>query len=143
MGTSFGGYSAVQASIMQPNLFKCAIATSGVYELNEHFDSKAKEVKQYYDDAMGNEALRKQHSPIYHLAKLKTPLLLTHGGKDYIADYDQSDELKHELEDLNKNFEWLEFETEGHYFYNEKNRKIYYKKVTDFLQKYNPVVPIK
>lgn len=33
VGGSFGGYSALQSSVMEPDLFKCAIGFAGVYDL--------------------------------------------------------------------------------------------------------------
>jgi dipeptidyl aminopeptidase/acylaminoacyl peptidase len=35
---SFGGYSAVQSTTLTPDLFKCAVAVAGVYDLEMMFD---------------------------------------------------------------------------------------------------------
>ena len=144
MGTSFGGYSAVQASILSPDSFKCAIATSGVYDLELLYTEG--DIKSFL---YGESFLKKKvgidkkllwnFSPVNAVAHLKTPLLITHGSKDKRAPIEHAEQLIDALEDNDKVFQWLKLKNEGHGIYDKENRQYYYQQVLKFLHKYNPV----
>ncbi len=141
MGASFGGYSAVQASILAPDLYKCAIANAGVYDLPRLFEEgdipKMIFGKAFLESAIGmDDTELKQFSPVYNVEKLKTPLLIAHGEKDMRAPISHAEALRERLEQLNKPFDWFTRSTEGHGFYSQENRTDYYDRVVDFLAIY-------
>lgn len=143
MGGSFGGYSAVQLSILKPQRFKCAIASSGVYDLEllykEGDTIETHWGKSFWKQTIGEDKERlKLFSPINHINRLETPLLVVHGVKDKRAPISHAEALKEQLEEHDKIFEWLIFDYEGHSIYNDDNRLEYYQKVVKFLKKYNP-----
>ena len=140
MGGSFGGYSAVQSSLLFPQAYRCAIANAGVYDYDALIDQRnaKKREKNALTEWMGDEDTRFKHSPLNNLKALKTPLLLTHGEKDFVAPIEQAYNLKKQLEANNKHFEWLELDNEGHYYYKLENRVLFFKTVLAFLQKHNP-----
>jgi dipeptidyl aminopeptidase/acylaminoacyl peptidase len=138
MGGSFGGYSALQSSIMEPDLFKCTIARSGVYDLELFIDDEEPEEVHESKRRIGGENIQKMHSPINSIHLLKAPVLLVHGTKDDRTPLEQAEVLIDQLEKHNKTYEWFEMENEGHNFYKAENRVIYYEKVMQFLNKYNP-----
>jgi len=143
MGFDFGGYSAVQASIIAPKQFKCAIAASGVYDLEEEFGTKHIDDyhhgKSYYKKVSGELEKLKDFSPINFINKLETPILLVHGGKDTHTSIEQAKQLKNKLDELGKVYVWMNMKNEGYGIYNEKNRLKYYTNVIEFLDQYNPV----
>ena len=139
MGSSFGGYSAIQSSIIAPDLFKCSIATSGVYDIQLHVEDETPKEARALTKRIGLEEIQSNHSPINAIKNLKSPVLLVHGTKDDVADVKQAEALRKQLKKHNKQYQWFEIENEGHYFYKPKNRIAYYDKVIQFLNKYNPV----
>ena len=139
MGASFGAYSALQSSILAPDLFKCAIASMGVYDLELLVDDSEFKDTRFFTERVGAQNIQIKHSPIHAIDKLKLPLLLSHGSKDDRTPLQQAEVLIEQLDKYNKNYEWFEFENEGHGFFNKKNRYNFYENVTRFLKKYNPV----
>jgi len=138
-GGSFGGYSAVMSPVLEPELFKCAIAFAGPYDLvyqRENADyMNVDSVSHKATEAYGSDLkdLTAQ-SPLTHIAKLKAPVLIIHGGRDRRVPPEHAFMLKEALDKLNKPYQWLYKEKEGHGFYNEANRKEYYQSSLDFIE---------
>lgn len=140
VGASFGGYSAVMASTIEPDLYKCAIATAGVYDMNLMYSRG--DIKQvawgeaYLDQVIGKDpAVLQQTSPTSHVAKLKASLLIMHGKRDDRAPIEHAEALKDALEKVNKPYDWYEFNDEAHGFYDAENQAQYMSHMQQFLQK--------
>lgn len=139
-GGSFGGYSALMSSIIEPKLFKCAIGFAGVYDLNLMY--KTGDIWErasglvYLQDVLGqDEAKLREQSPTHNIEKIETNLLLIHGKKDKRVPIEHAFGLMKALDYYNKKYEWLELENEGHGYADPKNRLNYYKRVLSFLNK--------
>ena len=140
VGASFGGYSAVMASTIEPDLYKCAIATAGVYDMNLMYSRG--DVKQiawgeaFLERVIGKDpAVLQQTSPTSHVAKLKASLLIMHGKRDDRAPIEHAEALKDALEKVNKPYDWYEFNDEAHGFYDAENQAQYMSHMQQFLQK--------
>lgn len=141
MGASFGGYSALQSSIIEPDLFKCAIGVVGVYDLPMMFEEGDVQTRdsgmKYLKKVLGQDMKElKAQSPSYNIDKLKAPVLIVHGGTDRRAPMEQADSLISAMKKENHPYEFMELTEEGHGFYNEENRKEYYERVLGFLKKH-------
>ena len=139
MGASFGGYSAMQSSILAPELFKCTIASAGVYDLPLFIAMQDPKEGRASGNRIGSKELQEQHSPVNAVNKLQAPLLLVHGTKDDRTPLEQAEVLLKQLDKHKKTYEWFELTNEGHSFHNVDNRIKYHEKVLAFLSKYNPV----
>ena len=141
MGASFGGYSALQSSIIEPDMFKCAIGVVGVYDLPLMYSTgdvqERKTGINYLTRVLGedNDQL-KSFSPANNVDKLKAPVLIVHGGTDERAPMEQADSLISALKKENHPYEYMELSEEGHGFYKDEHREEYYKKVLEFLGKH-------
>lgn len=141
MGASFGGYSALMAPTIAPDLYKCAIGHVGVYDLNLMWstgDIKRQQVgKNYLREEIGEDvSIMNQQSPINHVDSLKAPVLLVHGKKDYRVDFKHFSKMKQALEAKDHPHETLIFKKEGHGTADESNRKEYLTRVKGFLAKH-------
>lgn len=141
MGASFGGYSALQSAILEPDLFQCAIGVVGVYDLPLMFkegDVAARTSGQrYLKRVLGeDQAQLKAFSPSYNIDKLKAPVLIVHGGEDERAPIEQAESLVKALKKANHPYQYELLEDEGHGFYNAKHRTRYYNQVLSFLNKH-------
>jgi dipeptidyl aminopeptidase/acylaminoacyl peptidase len=141
MGTSFGGYSALQSAIREPDMFKCAIGIAGVYDLpmlyNEGDIKLAKWGDSFLDKVVGTDVkVQKEQSPVYNVDKLKAAIFIIHGEDDQRAPIEHAEALKASLEAINYPFEWLVKDKEGHGFYNEDNILESNKKILSFLDKH-------
>jgi len=138
MGGSFGGYSAVMSPVLEPELFKCAVAFAGPYDLvyqreNADYmdvDSVSHEATKVYGS---DKAELRNQSPLTHIDKLKAPVLIVHGGRDRRVPPEHAFMLKEALDKRNKPYQWLYKDKEGHGFYNEDNRKEYFQSSLDFI----------
>ncbi len=141
MGGSFGGYSAVQSAALEPDLFSCVVAVSGVYDLNLMKTDGDVPLRSfgisYLDEVLGDDQMElKLFSPAHRVSSLKAPLLLAHGAKDKRAPMSHAKALREALEQHNKKYQWLEFKNESHGFYDPENRQNYFEQVIQFIHKH-------
>ncbi|WP_152614624.1 alpha/beta hydrolase family protein [Pseudoalteromonas luteoviolacea] len=140
-GESFGGYSALQSTVVAPNKFKCAIGVVGVYDLTQLFkkgDVASSDTGQsYLKMVLGdNEKQLREYSPALNAEKVTAPVLIIHGGDDVRAPVAQAEAMVNALKKANKPVSYYVFETEGHGFYKEKHRLDYFNQLITFLEKH-------
>ncbi|MBY5980194.1 alpha/beta hydrolase family protein [Ferrimonas balearica] len=138
-GASFGGYSALQSAIIEPDMFACSVGFVGIYDLPLMFEEGDTTETEYglriLDKYLGNdEAQLKAFSPVYHVDKLKAPVLLIHGEEDERAPIEHAERLKAALEAKQHSLQWVVMDKEGHGFYNEDNRTEMYETLLGFLE---------
>ncbi|WP_428310990.1 alpha/beta hydrolase family protein [Hydrocarboniphaga sp.] len=138
MGASYGGYAALMSAVKEPDLYRCAIAYAGVYNLaTQSSDSdiaRSHFGRDYLSEVVGvdkEELLR--NSPISYIDKLKAPVLIAHGDADERVPFSQAKELRQELDRQNKNYEWMPFKGEEHGFYAEADEVRFLEAVRAFL----------
>lgn len=141
LGAGIGGYSAVQSAIIEPDLFKCAIGKYGYYDLTLMHHSELRYSKAAFDLALDSAISNNKEdliaaSPAYHTDKLKTPLLIIHGGKDKIAILDHALRLKQNLDKNGKEYEWLLLDSVGHGIYKPEHQEQTFNRTLSFLQKH-------
>ncbi len=141
MGSSFGAYSALQSAILEPDMFKCAIGTVGIYDLPLMFEegdiSGRSTGQNYLENVLGtDETLLKAFSPSYNIDKLKAAVFIVHAGEDARAPIEQAESLIAALKKANHPYKYVLLEDEGHGFYKEEHRTAYYKQVINFLDKH-------
>ena len=139
VGSSFGGYSALQSAIIEPDLFKCAIGFAGVYDLEMMFEEgdvqQSKSGTSYLKRVLGEDVPQlKAMSPAFNTDKLKANILLVHGGNDERAPMEQLESLEEGLKQYKHPYEKLIMDDEGHGFYNDDHRAKYYDKMLSFLE---------
>lgn len=137
-GASYGGYAALMGAVKEPELYQCAIGSVGVYDLPMMFEkgdiAESDRGLSYLKDVLGdNVEDQKARSPVYNVDKITADILLIHGAKDERAPIEQAESLKNAFDKINKPYEWLEINNEGHGYYDEANRLIVYSKILDFL----------
>jgi dipeptidyl aminopeptidase/acylaminoacyl peptidase len=125
MGQSFGGYGTAGV-ISKTNLFRAAVAISGVYDLagnygyNDKYDSF---FNQSWSEKgqlrMGlppwNNALRYiENSPYYLADKIRTPFLLVHGEEDDTCKVEEAEKLFSALKRLQRDVKLVIYHGQGH-----------------------------
>ena len=139
-GGSYGGFAALMGVAREPDLYRCAIGLSGIYDLELMLSSAdipdSKSGRAYLDRVLGNDlADLHARSPVYNAERIKVPVLLIHGKQDWRADYDQLKRMKSALEKYQKPVESLAISREGHYIYDEETRREVYERILAFLDK--------
>ncbi len=141
VGGSFGGYSALQSAILEPDLFKCAVGIVGVYDLELMHEigsiQKSSYGRSYLNKAIGLDKKKlKEFSPLYNLDKLKAAVFVIHGGEDKRVPVDHAEKLIKGLSRNGIEHETMIFDDEGHGFYKPEHREKMFRKVVDFLEKH-------
>lgn len=119
MGASYGAYSSVMLAIKHPQLYKCVIASIGIYDLpllfnasnvktTDEVQSKIANVVGEYSEDMVN------YSPVYLYKRLKAPILLIAGEKDKIADFEHTNRFYYLLSQRKHPVEKMFYKDSGH-----------------------------
>ncbi len=138
-GASFGGYAALQSTIVAPDLYRCAVGYAGVYDLkdmpNRDEVVTSRLARGYYRKAVGDapEDLAAA-SPVNHADRIAVPVMLIHGEQDQRAPFEQAKRMRKALTDQGRPPEWLAEPREGHGFYDEGARERMAAALLRFLQ---------
>lgn len=142
-GASFGGYSALQAPLVAPGLYSCAIGFVGVYDLPLLYEEGdipgRRSGVNFLKRAIGeNKSELYDFSPVFHAAKLKdTPVFLIHGEEDPRAPIEHAYRMEKALKDASHPvLKTLYFEKEGHGLYDAGARARMYDAILGFLDQH-------
>lgn len=140
-GASYGGYSTLSGITREPDLYACAFAFVGVYDLplmKTTGDVPQSEAgRRFLDRILGtDEADLKARSPINFVENIRTPLFIAHGAEDIRSHVDHYHLLKQRLDEAEIPYEELLVEGEGHGFYRPENNVKMMERVLDFMLKH-------
>lgn len=117
VGWSYGGYAALMGAVKTPDLFKCAIATAPVANLERLYDdlrlSSAKNLSRGLHFGNKRDSLN-DISPVHQVDKIKIPVLLIHGDLDYQAAVEHSRDMEKALRKAGKTVDYIEIEDMDH-----------------------------
>jgi dienelactone hydrolase len=98
VGWSYGGYAALQANVLDPNLFKAVVAIAPVTDLQLlEQESDKFVIGSIVRDTVGTGQLSVDASPSRHAGLFKAPVLMFHGTVDQNVDPRQSQEMDSQL----------------------------------------------
>jgi dipeptidyl aminopeptidase/acylaminoacyl peptidase len=90
-GREYGGYAALQANVMDANLFKAVIAVAPVADLALLKNKRLPYIDgRVQADFIGSGPHIKEGSPAQHPQAFKAPVLMFHGNNDLYVDIGQS-----------------------------------------------------
>eukprot|EP01133_Synstelium_polycarpum_P010542 gene10542-12265_t len=143
-GHSWGGYQT-SFLITQTNIFKAAAAGAPLTNMISMYSliywnsggtnqaifeaSQGRLTPGYWD----NWEAFTRNSPIYHIKKVQTPLLLLHNDKDGAVDYTQGIEYYNGLRRLNKPVVMITYRGENHGIAKLPNRKDYAVRMMEYF----------
>lgn len=139
-GGSFGGYSVYMGMIKYPDIYKAGVAFAAVSDYGKQLKHRKTTGQKFnyafWSAALGKyneEAFMQRISPVYHAEKIKGPLLIFHGKKDYTVPWEQAKYMKEALEEAGGDFKLTYFDEEGHGFYYIQNRIRHLDETEDFF----------
>jgi dipeptidyl aminopeptidase/acylaminoacyl peptidase len=139
MGGSYGGYGAMMALARYPELYKCGVGISGVYDLNLMRKSDVPFLpggEAYLEQILGtDEDELRANSPVTLAANIKGAVFLAHGGEDKRVRPVNAERFKDALDDADIPYEWFFVRTAGHGFALPENREKLYTQLLAFLEK--------
>ncbi|HVJ61742.1 MAG TPA: alpha/beta fold hydrolase, partial [Tahibacter sp.] len=137
-GGSYGGYAALNGAVREPDLYRCAVGYVGVYNLSLMFSrgdiQQSLYGENYLKTVLGEDStVLAQRSPVNYVDKIKAKIMIIAGGMDKRVPPVHSQDLHIALEKKGIAHEWLYQRTEGHGYYDVKNREDMYTKLLAFL----------
>ncbi|HET9864471.1 MAG TPA: S9 family peptidase [Steroidobacteraceae bacterium] len=109
-GWSYGGYAALQANVLDPDLFKAVIAVAPVTDLRLLRSQRMMHTNAFIEaDYIGKGPHLKQGSPARNARVFKAPVLMFHGDSDFNIDLSQSRRMDKELRRAGKSSELVIF----------------------------------
>jgi dipeptidyl aminopeptidase/acylaminoacyl peptidase len=141
MGGSYGGYSTLAGLTLTPDVFVAGVSSVGISNLISHHDnyppywSKAR-FRMRVGDPKKEEDVLKSRSPLFHVDRIKAPLLIVHGINDVRVKASESDQMVAAMREANKPVEYVIYEDEGHRQWRPENKFHFYGKVEEFLAKH-------
>ena len=143
-GHSWGGYQTAFL-VTQTNMFKAAAAGAPLTNLVSMYDLI------YWNSGNGNMSIFEasqgrfkgapwenwdaylRNSPVYHVKKVNTPLLMLHNDKDGAVDFTQGIEYYSALRRLKKPVVLIQYKGENHGLGKMENRKDYAVRMMEFF----------
>jgi dipeptidyl aminopeptidase/acylaminoacyl peptidase len=107
VGWSYGGYAALQANVLDPALFRAAIAIAPVTDLELTRSENGASLAVF--DFIGTGAHIREGSPAQNAAAIRAPVLMFHGELDRNVGIHQARLMRARLRDAGKQVELVEF----------------------------------
>jgi dienelactone hydrolase len=140
LGASYGGYASLSAAAFSPDVFRCAVDMFGPSDLT----TLMKSMPPYWEvekidilKRIGNPdteaSLLKERSPLYHVDRIRIPILIAQGVNDFRTPRSESDRIVKALRARGIACEYLLFPDEGHGFAKPENRLKLFQTAEAFL----------
>jgi dipeptidyl aminopeptidase/acylaminoacyl peptidase len=141
-GEYFGGFTALNQAINNPNLYACAISYSGYLNLFTYikgYPEYFKPMQKMIDVVVGNPekdmSYLRNASPIFHTNKVKIPLFLTQNTKDPRVNLSEFNQFVKEIRKNKGEINYLINENNAKDIDQQNNNLVFYKNMESFLSK--------
>lgn len=142
-GGSYGGYAALCGATFTPDLFACAVDLVGPSNLITFIRTIPPYWVLYlaqFHQQVGNpdteEEFLKSRSPLYHVDRIKIPMLIAQGANDPRVKQSESEQIVEAMRAKGIDCQYLLFPDEGHGFAKPENRIKFYRACERFLAKH-------
>lgn len=145
MGGSYGGYATLAGVTFTPDLYAAAVAIVAPSNLNTLLGTIPpywETIRKTFYIRMGDpntpegKAQLERQSPLNHVAKIKTPLMVVQGANDPRVNKAEADQIVVALRERNYPVQYLLAPDEGHGFARPVNNMALYAEGEKFLSKY-------
>lgn len=144
-GASYGGYAALWGLVKTPDLYRCGVSYAGVSDIefmfNDNSDTNDSNIgKEFMRFRVGDLRISQAQfdavSPLKRAAAIRAPVLLMHGNEDRRVPISHSKKMMKALGDAGREFEWEEFDGQGHGPVFGKDRPKFFERLLAFLDKH-------
>ena len=139
-GASYGGYATMAGITLTPELYRCAVNYVGIWDLKMLYEQNGRWVermdrwfKNHVIDPKEDIDQLEKTSPKFHIDKIKAPLFIVHGRRDYNVRIEQAETLMDALDKKDIPYEVLIKREEGHGFVLEENKIELYSRMKTFF----------
>jgi len=142
-GGSYGGYACLAGLTFTPNLYCCGVDIVGPSNIKTLLDS----IPDYWaplragmllkiGDVDKDEEFNRKISPLFHVDKIKAPLLIGQGANDPRVKQAEADQIAFSMQKKDIPVEYVLYPDEGHGFARPENRIDFNGRVELFLAKH-------
>ncbi len=142
-GGSYGGYATLAGITKTPELYRCAVDYVGVSNLLTFMNTVPPYWKPFREmqyemigDPEKDKEMLRERSPVFHVERIKAPLLVLQGAKDPRVNINESNQIVDALKKRGVAVEYIVKDNEGHGFRNEENRFDAYQAMEKFFRTY-------
>ncbi|MBV9094379.1 MAG: S9 family peptidase [Streptosporangiaceae bacterium] len=134
MGGSYGGYMANWMA-GHTDRFKAIVSHAGLWALDQMFGTTDHPMfwRRQFGDPLTSPQMYEANSPHRHVARIRTPVLVIHGNKDYRVPVTEALRLWWDLTRHGAEAKFLYFPDENHWILTPGNAQIWYETVFAFL----------
>lgn len=142
-GGSYGGYACLAGLTFTPDLYKCGVDIVGPSNIKTLLDS----IPDYWaplrnsmllkiGDVDNDEEFNRKISPLFHVEKIRSPLLIGQGANDPRVKQAEADQIAFGMKEKGIPVEYVLYPDEGHGFARPDNRIDFNGRVELFLEKH-------
>ena len=137
MGASYGGFMT-NWIVTQTTRFKAASAGASIADLADlYYLTEAGEVMvEYFKRPWENLEGYREHSPLTHVTKVATPLLIQHGDRDPRVPLATAQKFHRALAALGRTVEFDVYPRGGHVFYEPAQERAVMQRNFDWFQRW-------
>jgi dipeptidyl aminopeptidase/acylaminoacyl peptidase len=133
-GLSYGGFLTLQALTSHPERYRCGIDVAGVQDFRDWFrDPGGNWVGGRLGDPAQNPDAYQRAAPIERVDRIARPLLVLHGTADVNVPFLESVKLVDRLTKEGKDFDFVVYPGEFHYFHREHVLRDFFRRVSAFF----------
>ena len=134
MGGSYGGYMANWMA-GHTDRFKAIVSHAGLWALDQIFGTTDHPMfwRPQFGDPLTEPEMYEANSPNRHIERIRTPMLVIHGNKDYRVPVGEALRLWWDLTRHGAQAKFLYFPDENHWILAPGNARIWYETVLAFL----------
>jgi dipeptidyl aminopeptidase/acylaminoacyl peptidase len=143
MGTSYGGYAVLAGLAFTPDLYACGVDIVGPSDMRtsvESFPPYWKPRLRRWLARMGNvledDDLNRRISPLYHVDRVRAPLLIGHGANDPRVEISESNQVVAAMRAQAREVTYVVYPDEGHGFARRDNVEDFNGRVEAFLARH-------
>jgi dipeptidyl aminopeptidase/acylaminoacyl peptidase len=143
MGGSYGGYAALAGLTFTPELYACGLDLVGISNVGTFMKS----IPPYWEpmlqdfisrvgDVASNDTLNRAISPLFHVQRVRAPLLIGQGANDPRVPQAESDQMFKAMKARGLDVTYVLYPDEGHGLVRPDNRLDFYSRVEQFLARH-------
>ena len=146
VGWSYGGYSALMSSVLNPEMYQCTASIAGVSDLYRMLSDVSldrgddSQAYRYWTDQYGRAGVDRDVlepiSPYYRADEIQAPVLLLHGDDDMIVPPTQSRRMEDALDDAGRQVRIRTFSGQNHSIMDEESRVEVLREVISFVDQH-------
>jgi dipeptidyl aminopeptidase/acylaminoacyl peptidase len=141
-GGSYGGYATLAGLTVTPELYACGVDIVGpsnvrtlLQSIPPYWAPMRKMFLMRIGDVEKDDALNTRVSPLFHVDRVKAPLIVAQGANDPRVNIREAEQMVKALRDRGLPVTYVVYTDEGHGFARPDNRLDFYGRVDEFLAK--------